>query len=1285
MIPADWSRIKHLVAEALARPIIERQHYLETQTSDEDVRREAASLLAAAEAATDLYTDPAVLVSGARSFVDALTDGAFADRAQDPVVVEASGPRPQREFRGTGRYAVRRLIGAGGMGVVYEVEDRLRRQPVALKVLHRADGAALLQFKREFRSLADLAHPNLVSLYDLVVDDERCFFTMELVEGVSVDVHVRGAGAPDHTRARHVFGQLVRAVEELHRHGTLHGDVKPSNVLVTPEGRVVLVDFGLASRPGPDRERHEGGVAGTPAYVSPEQCLGAVATQASDWYGVGATLYHALTGHAPFEGPVFDVLRRKIAAMPPAVLTVAPGAPQDLSDVCMALLETDPTARITGSDALARLGLGNTDPRAATPTAPPFVGRASELAMLSRAFDQAATGCPVLVCVHGPAGIGKSALLQHFFDSTAALRDAIVLRSRCHAHESVAYKGLDGLVDSLSRHIRTVPLADHAARALARLFPVFRNVDDVPADDDTDPVMLQQQAFAALRDLLSRLTARAPVVAAIDDFHWADADSAAILTTLLRPPAPPPFLLLLAFRTDEVDAKPFLRALIDPVDPVQKAVITLAPMTADECARMIDAHARSAGVSADERDRIAREAAGNPYLVEELTRAIGAGRAARGRPGLGAMLQQRLSALPPGCRPFVETLAVCGRPMPAARVFEACGLTGDERPLVARLCATHFLRTSRSSDHVELYHDRIRETLLGATSPAAVRAIHARVANVLLAHGDDEPEALFDHWRGAGELSAAAACAAAAATRAGQVLAFDRAASFFRSALELQPDASDRTAWRIGLARSLEHAGRPAEAAEAYLEAATETSGIQQVEWKRKGAEQLLMGGHIDRGLAIIDSVLPAVGLRQPRGPRAAVGLLLLRRARLAWRGLEFEPRDPNAVTRAELLRIDTCWAISTGLMLVDTLRAASFHVGHLRLALDTGEPYRVARALALEACFSAASGSRAGMARSEAFAQRARRLADRLHHPHVIALSWLTAGIARFVRSDWTTATDLCERALTLLRQQGTGAVWESTLAQNFFLGALMFRGQIRRVTTWLPDLLRSARERGNLYFEVEISARMSLAWLAKDRPDEGERQADEAIARWSAAGFYRQHYNHVIARVQAALYRGDAERAWHTVTASHAAIRRSLWLHVQYMRVEFTFIHARCAIAMAAEGRDVRSMLATAERASRVLAREGTDWAGAAALVVRAAAANLEGDERAAADRLQAAIDLFDRADMQLYAAAGRRRLAALAPSQRGRTLRQQSDRYMADEDIRNPLAMARLLVPGFRDLPG
>jgi hypothetical protein len=548
-----------------------------------------------------------------------------------------------------------------------------------------------------------------------------------------------------------------------------------------------------------------------------------------------------------------------------------------------------------------------------------------------------------------------------------------------------------------------------------------------------------------------------------------------------------------------------------------------------------------------------------------------------------------------------------------------------------------------------------------------------------VAHGDDEPEALFEHYRAAGDHERAADAAARAASRAASVLAFDLAASFLRHALALHPQSADRAAWTVALAVALENTGRPVEAADVYLEAAEQTTPAERLTWQRKAAELLLIGGQIDRGLDVSRRVLDTVGMRLARGPRTAIASLVARRLQLRWRGLEFTARDEAAIAPHDLLCIDAAWAVAAGLAMVDPIRAAAFNVRHLLRALDVGEPYRIARATALEAGFSAV-GVGAGSQRSATFAHRAQALAARDGHQYVMALTMLWEGIAAFLAGEWKKAAGLCGRAATMLRQESRGVIWELNMAHNFFLGGLVAQGQLRDASRHLPALLTAARERGKFYLELELNTRMILVWLAGDDPDGADQRGCDGIARWSQRGFQRQHYSHALMRLQTALYRGRAREAWRFIEDCQQPLRRSLFLRVQHTRIERATYRARCALAMAAAGIDAGRMQAIATREVQRLRRERRPWADGFASLLLATIARQHGDSVAARRSLTAAITLFDSADMQLYAAVSRRCLGVLLGGEAGERLRTDAAAWMSAQEIRDPAAMTRLIAPGF-----
>ena len=1269
MTSAEYARLKNVVADALARPEADRATYLAAQCPDLTFRLEAESLLAAVLRAVPMYENPTLLIAGAGATPEALET--FEDV----------------EFDGTERYVVRRRIGTGGMGIVYEVDDCARGQVVALKTLRRRSGNDVYRLKREFRSLAGMAHPNLVSLYDLVIDEDVCFFTMEYVDGITfVDYVQQGSASVERAeRAREALCQLITGVLELHRRGLQHRDIKPSNVLVTSAGRVVLLDFGLAA--GALHADVGGEVAGTPSYLSPEQCVGAEVSNAGDWYSVGATLYHALAGRPPFDGTPREVIDRKITEEPPRLGAIA-DVPGDLDEVCMALLRRGSAARMSGREAISRLT--RTDVSAPDPSVvePPFVGREDSLRILHTAFDTAKRGRGASVVIHGPSGIGKSALVQRFIEMLDR-ESVLVLRSRCHEHESIPYKALDGVIDSVTRHLRALPQAERSdvippdASALGRLFPVLRSVGiDDSAVDTTDAIALRAKAFTAFRALLVRLGRRQPVLIDIDDFHWADADSVSWLTELLRSPSPPSPLVLLSFRSEELDAKPFLRSLAERIDISARFTVPLAPLSPSEVDELIESLLpERTGSTPQARAAVARASGGNPFLIDAFARDQALGAGDRGGPTLDDMLARRLDALPPPSRAFLDVLAVCGRPMRPGRIFEACGFTGDERPLVARLRSAHLVRNSRSADRVEMYHDRIREVFAKHVPADAARRIHEVMARVLVAHGDDDPEALFEHYRAAGHTELAATQAACAGAKANAVLAFDLAVTFHREAVALGKDPSQRGTRLADLAKALENAGRPIEAAEAYLDAALSADGDDQIERRRKAAELLLIGGRIDHGLRVIEQVLRTVGVPLARRQATALASLALRRVQLRWRGLEFTTRPSSEIPHEDLFRIDACWSITVGLAMVDPIRAADFNVRQLLWALDVGDPDRVARALALEGGFAVLVPVAAGRSPHELY-RRAEALASDGARQYIEALTAVWAGIAAFVTGKWAEATDLCGRAVTLLQDHCTGVTWELNLAQNFFLFSLLYRGELREAAHLWRGLLRSARERANFYLEIELTTRLSLLLLAADQPLEAEREADDAVARWSQDGFQRPQYLRLLTQVQVRLYRGDPHEAWELMERHRTDFRRPLFRRVQHTRVEIANWRARCALALALRGGDARRLHAVALEQAKRIARERMPWANPFSTLIRATVAFQQGNGTAAVEGLTVADEAFTSAGMHMHAAACRLRRSALARGDQREMLRAEAERFMVAQDVRNIVAFLRVLAPGFPD---
>ena len=372
-----------------------------------------------------------------------------------------------------GRFEVRGRVGGGGMGDVYRVFDPVTRRELALKMLKFSYPRALHYFKREFRAVARLVHPNLVALHDLHVADGQYFYTMELIDGVDLYEYVNGHNhvvtdpkvltrADRVARVRNAIVQLLRALAYLHGQGCIHRDIKPSNVLVDRSGQVKLVDFGIVKELLPGGQGQSlSQVFGTSTYFSPEQSLGSRVTAATDLYAAGVVLYELLAGTPPFEGEGPEVAEAHRKRPPPSLVTRVPGVPKDLAAVCMELLSKDPAQRPSAREALEMLqaDLDEDDGERTE-----FVGRRAARKQLHQALEAVRQGSGRLVLIAGGSGAGKSALVDAFAQESR-LYGASAFTGACVHRDHVPLRGLDTVVERLAeayrkqvaRILRTLP------------------------------------------------------------------------------------------------------------------------------------------------------------------------------------------------------------------------------------------------------------------------------------------------------------------------------------------------------------------------------------------------------------------------------------------------------------------------------------------------------------------------------------------------------------------------------------------------------------------------------------------------------------------------------------------------------------------------------------------------------------------------------------------------------------------------------------------------------------
>jgi serine/threonine protein kinase/tetratricopeptide (TPR) repeat protein len=767
-----------------------------------------------------------------RIFLDASSVSMSA--VHEPTQGDTLIPAPSASRLGD--YRLVRELGRGGMGAVFEAVHLGRGHRVALKTLPAVSGDSLHRFKREFRVLSDVTHPNLVGLHTLENDGGQWFITLDLLEGSDFLSYVRPRDRMDESRLRACLGQLVTGLMALHGRSVVHRDLKPGNVIVTTTGRVVILDFGLVAEWGQIGNASNAGVTGTPAYMAPEQAAGGQIGPPADWYAVGVMLFEALTGRRPFGGDIWRMLSDKQHQDAPPI-PADPTIPSDLADLCIRLLARNPATRpdplqIAGTVAAsAHVTIGSMT------SADQLIGRESQFAALTDALVSFRREMsPLTLFINGRSGEGKTSLAEHFLAPLRKDNSLVVMSGRCYDRESVPFKALDTLVDALTSYLRSLPDSDAALLLpddiglLAEVFPVLRRCEVVARAprgrlDALDQQQIRQRAFAAMRLLLDRIGERTPVIWFIDDLQWGDGDSAGALFEVLRPPAAPPVFFLGSFRSDEADASPFLTEWSGQQKKngieFSDQTVTVGPLSLEESTQLV--------VNLLERDddivrrravQFHAQTGGNPFLLTELTGCFDPDADAFHATDIHGVLAQKLEQLPSEAGPLLDAVSVSGQAVDLAEAAVAAGLTESPEDTLTRMRNMRLLRVV--GEKVDTYHDRIRYAVLDRMDENRRKSTHRSLANVIerTAGGltDEEIDAMVDgradarwreslarvydlayHFDAAGEQRQALAYGLLAATQARAQFAIDVAAQQYALA-QRNADNSPKTV-RFRLAR----------------------------------------------------------------------------------------------------------------------------------------------------------------------------------------------------------------------------------------------------------------------------------------------------------------------------------------------------------------------------------------------------------------------------------------------------------------------------------------------------
>ncbi len=1016
-------------------------------------------------------------------------------------------------------------VGVGASAAVYRAYDRVRDAIVALKVLHETTDAAFRTLREEFEALRGIEHPNLVRLLDIGAESGLVYVAMELVEGVDFVRYVRPEpGLLDEERLRKALIGCVVGLDELHGIGKVHRDIKPSNVRVGFDGRVVILDFGLITDAHAGLALAESDVvqAGTAAYMAPEQALGDPVSAATDFYALGTMLFQALTGELPFNGSAHEMRVAKVSTPAPDPRGRSRAVPEDLAALCVSLLSMRAADRPDARQLLMLLGeregLREPGRRASLPPPGriPFVGRAAELSRIEQLVLRKKTETIGLHVVANP-GFGKTTLLREARLRLEARDDVLWLQGTATPGRSQPFEAVTSIVEQLAGFLmKTGVRADwliDGAESMHELFPVLRRVSQIPhrlgAPSVPDRLERRWRALSALKHVLTRVAAERHVVIAIDDFHHADLDTSRLAERLFKGPSSPPLLLLLA-------SEPSQQSL--PLG--ERHVLVLPALSRSESEQLSQLLTRDDEDTLTLSHGVAEKSEGQPlHLVELLRLSRAMAPPARVLPdSLRDAVAARRESLPIGARQALDALAVADTPLTGevlTQVFESVDI--DLSRACAQLAREGFAVVDDATHTVlSIAHGRLAEIVRELMSKEERAAVERKLCDALSGGDLSLAPTLVRLSIARDRLELAADAAFRVSKAAREVLAMDRAASYHSLSAELTQQKEELVQYHAArsLAECLAEAGRSVEAAFAYQLAYQTSNAASALDLYRRSAELFVHSGHMEQaGFQCIRDALDTVSERLPETHRGALLSLFRQRAWLRLRGLSFRERSVQQVSVRDLTRVDVLWSVGATLGLVDHVLGADFQARGLLYALRAGEPSRVARALALEAAFSATT-TRAPHGRARALLARAREIGSVRRDPYLESLLSLSHGIVEWSHHNHEACLRHAIEAEQGFREYATDVVWEVTTAQQLIVAALPWLGRFRELDERAQRYQQEALERGSQHVHASIELYGGyVRILALDDPKNARARVKEAVASFPRERFVMQHMGETMA----------------------------------------------------------------------------------------------------------------------------------------------------------------------------
>ena len=817
-----------------------------------------------------------------------------------------------------GNHLVLSVIDRGGMGTVYSAVDLRTAAPVAIKVMKRDDAWSIYRFIHEFTWLSQMTHPNLVKLFDSCAEGEYRYFSMEVVEGLTLSKWFQSTRhKPNpYTRLKRVLQQVASALQFLHRSGGLHCDIKCSNVMITSKRRAVLLDLGLAIQEHSDEKG-----LGTVQYSAPEVIKTEVHSRASDWFSFGLMIYEAIVGEYNLRTE-----QAKSGSRDPELYVIdskdlysqLEGADPDLIDLCSDLVQTDPAARPSGTEVVERLG-GSPDP---VLTYGSFIGRRDLLRRLDT-IEQ--TDAAQLVILGGESGIGKTSLIQEWLRRRSRSDNDLILKLRCFRQDQTPLRVLNGLIQDLMQVLPKIPesiwlpsLMVHID-SISRTFPQIRQLIESSNDfksrhpsSKTHSVENENLSTLHLMHWIVQLGQQLRFLLVIDDAQWSDPRSLAWIVELFQQRGFSGKALILDESLPAGDSEDFGQVLqtisehifVSNTSPAEVLsvpglsieLLHVEPLNSEESTLLLQELCSSIQheISTPVMENICQRSEGNPFLLQELMQTY-VHYLQRGsiteeiwlseNPD-SSSIRSRVSLLPRKVENILHYLAVADQPLSFQQLKTASRMRTKELQSAINVLESLGWIDARVIDGVstiELSHERFRKAILSSLPEDRLQRRHFHVAKMLSGNIPPPWARIGQHYWAAKQYREAAACYVQAAQTAAVNADYQSALDFLERASHSDATRSEEELRQIQILKAdcLGAVGNAIQSAAIYLELTESTTSDQEIVlFRTKAGEQLIRGGRLEDAVKHLGEVFREIrvgGLKRGLWPVTLIRLHILK------------------------------------------------------------------------------------------------------------------------------------------------------------------------------------------------------------------------------------------------------------------------------------------------------------------------------------------------------------------------------------------------------------------------